>query len=176
MAGVGPFLTSIDQIREVQWGKAWQWDCKFASAPAPFTGFFPATEAKRNISQVQSHGFVGFGDTFDIPFASGARTFAVTFLDDHQGTLMKWLDDWIELSMMSRGQGTARLGNIVKSALLVQSDGRGLAMRSASRMTMRQWELWVYPIGELTFSGSSNSEFTKYIQTFRIAGITNPGD
>lgn len=166
MATGGPYLKTFAQARHVEWGKSWKWDSQFPDAPAPFDAFFPATEASRGISELETHSFIGFGDTFDIPFASGLRTFNVTFIDDMNGTLMKWLDDWMELTTLNRGEGTARLADAVKPCKLAQLNNMG--------DTMREWYLQVYPFGSFSYTGSSESKFTSYILSFRIAGIDNP--
>ena len=166
MASGGQFLKSLAQARSVQWAKSWQWDSYFPGMPAPFQTWFPATEASRSISELETHSFTGFGDTFDIPFASGIRTFNTTFIDDHHGTIMQWLDDWMELYTLNRGYGTERLGNVVRPCQLSQSDGMG--------NEYRRWQLQVYPFGSLTYTGNSESRFQNYMVSFRIAGIDNP--
>lgn len=166
MASGGPFLQTLAQARAIDWGHSWQWDCQFPAAPPPFGGWFPATEANRGISELETHSFVGFGDTHDIPFASGARSFNVTFVDDHTGTLLTWLSQWMELYTLNYGQGTERLANIVRQCLLVQGDATG--------NMARMWSLQVFPFGSLSFASSSESTHRRYIVSFRIAGVDNP--
>lgn len=166
MASGGPLLRTLAQTRTVQWGKFWQWDSLFPDAPAPFNTWFPATEASRGISELETHSFTGFGDTFDIPFASGIRSFNTTFIDDHVGTLMQWFDDWMELDTLDRGNSTARLGNIVRPCRLAQLNGIGAVVRD--------WELQVFPFGSFSYVAGSESKFMSYMLSFRIAGITNP--
>lgn len=166
MSSGGPFLKSLAQARGVSWAKSWQWDSQFPTAPSPFNGWFPATEAQRDISMVDTHSFVGFGDTHDIPFASRARSFNVVFTDDDQGTLQQWFDDWIELYMFGRGQGTERLANIVRPCKLVKLDTTG--------SIKRYWSMQVYPVGDYTYGVSSESKFQSFMLSFRIAGLDNP--
>lgn len=167
MPSGGPYLQSLLQARQVDWGKSWQWDCRFPDAPVPFNTWFPATEAERQVSNMQVYEFNGFGDAFDIPIASKTREFNVSFIDDHDGSLLKWLDDWMEFYTLSRGTtGTARLSEIVRRADLVQLNTIGTVVRS--------WSMIVFPIGELTFRGNSESGFARYLLSFRVAGLINP--
>ena len=168
MASGGPYLRSLAQTRTLDWGKSWQWDSLFPTAPGPFRTWFPATEASRNISELETHSFVGFGDTFDIPFASGIRTFNVTFLDDDRGTLMQWFDDWMEFYTLNRGDSTARLANIVRPCRLAQLGARGAVD------VVHEWSMQVYPFGSFSLVTNSESKFMSYMLSFRIAGLDNP--
>lgn len=170
------FLSTIAQARAVEWGKSFSWDVRFPAPdgpPPPFDAWFPATDCDRIVSQVQTHTFVGFADSFDIPLASGSRTFTVTFGDNDQGVLQDYFTSWIEekllgnpgdLSTALGTQGTARLADVVRTCQLARLDARGLIQRV--------WNLSVFPLGPFNSVRDSNSAMQTHIVTFCVAGVT----
>ena len=61
------YLTNIDQIRAVEWGKSYLWDIKFEDAPAPFDSWFPAIDVEEHLASLESQSFEAYMTQFKIP-------------------------------------------------------------------------------------------------------------
>ena len=98
------FLTGIEQLRSVEWGKNYLWSVRFqAKSPydlkAPFDQWFPAIEIEENISTLISLPIEAYMATYKIPKSTSVFDVRLTFMDDLNHTVFDWLDDWVVNSL-----------------------------------------------------------------------------
>lgn len=175
----------IDNLRGISWGKKYLWAVTFLEpkAPTPFESFFPASDIEITDSLIESFVFEQGQSTFRAPQKTNARQVSITFYDDIDGTLFKWMSDWINLDILNNGKYVSCLlddhkpegdrlvnfqqGNRVWPVRKIQfcKLGNGLDPIKGTEQI-----LTVYPEGELQLSGSSGSEACVFTVAFNIVG------
>lgn len=159
------FVDSITQVRSVEWAPSYLWDVKFPSAPSPFSEWFPATAIEQELLTVNSHSFEAGLTTFDFPKASASKTLSITFHDDEQHSLQRWLRDWVENGVfLQQGRYVNYLMDLVREVHVLKLDRRRIPISGSPEM------YYVYPEGGMTFSGNSESGALDFTVSFRIAG------
>ena len=159
------YLTSIEQIRKIQWGRAHDWDIKFEDPKLgePFNQWFPASDVEENIATLQTFQFEGgIWDNLQIPKSTTPCTLKVTFYDDEKHTLLNWLDNWINKEILNDGEGVSPLEDCIKIVTIAKLD----SMKNPIHLT----SYYVFPEGEITFAGKSTAEAHVYTMNFIIAG------
>ena len=165
------FLTGIEQLRKVEWGKTYLWDIKFLSGekdklPAPFDQWFPATNVDETLYDIAAYSFDGGMNTgLKIPQSSNAKTIRITFVDKgfEKGslTLAEWLSAWAN-AVVGNGKYVLTLYEAVKSLIITK-------MNSQREITAAS-SYYVFPEGKLSFVGTSESGIPTYDANFIVAG------
>lgn len=123
------FLKSLNQIREVEWGRSYLWDIKFtddpiyqiSELPAPFKDWFPAVDIDENVATLESFAFEGGQTAFRVPARTSPFELKITFLDDENYTLLDWVRTWINKDILKDGAGTvATLAEAIKTVEIVR--------------------------------------------------------
>lgn len=188
---VSNFLESgsgITAIRSVEWDKKYLWVVDFVdpAPPAPFDKFFPANDVTVPLSVIESKLLDLPHSTLSFPTRSLQQDFRITFYDDEQKTLLRWISDWQKLDLLNLGKFTSGLGD---SHQVVAPDSFGDSQRSvrplrqvrvgfldAAREDVMVKNFWVYPEGEIAFFGGQQSEAQTYQVTFKVLkdGVGTP--
>lgn len=157
MAG---FLNNLSQVRAIEWGASYLWDIKLEGAPAPFSDWFPATDV--DINNITTTSFVGTMSTteFKSPMNKSAPDMSITYLDDEEGTLHHWFEEWLNSTVSN--EGVLTLAEAVKTLHVIK-------YRRDKSVVYRKSYL-VYPDGGHPFKGTSSSEADQHNLNFNIAG------
>ena len=155
-------LRSLDQVRDIAWGKQYLWDIRFDGAPAPFDEWFPAIDCRENIGTVASFEFEVPGGTAKIPQKSSVFGISLTFHDDEDLTLLNYFDDWINSDIFQEGNHTATVDEIAR---LLQ-----IQKLNTKREVVQTREYWVYPEGGFNDPRTSASESVVYTLDFAVVG------
>ena len=163
------FLKDINDVRLITWGKTHLWDVNFINEkiPAPFDKFFPAVDIQEPLASLQTAP-VGLAQTdLSIPQKSGLHKLNMTFPDDEKGTLSSWLQEWMNVIILSNERGfVATVEESVKQLMVVKLDSNREQVKSPTTY-------YVFPEGELLFAGNSESGAVMYTMSFDVAGIAS---
>ena len=183
----------IDQIRTVEWGRRYLWGIKFLSTtnstaalpPAPFDSFFPASDVEFPVSVLDSYSFEYAQSSYKIPKQSSVKQISITFFDDTESKLMRWLKDWVEIDLLNFGNFVSCLedDHKISDIRLGATDSFGNDRQIAPVRTVEIQQLSpsfeptglkflfdIYPEGEINFSGTSASEANTYAINFVVVG------
>ena len=176
--GLGLNSIGIGQLRSIEWGKKFLWDIKFVdpqdhiSGPNParglgkkFQDFFPASDVRENIGTMTSYEWQIYMSTFKTPRQTSLFDLDVTFFDDATDTLLNWIDDWINITILNGGQFLTPLEECVRLLQVRKLNGR--------RETISENSYWVFPEGPISYLGSSSSDPKQYFLKFIIAGTAS---
>lgn len=161
------YLDSLEMIRSVNWGRKYLWDMRFdptTPAPAPFNTWFPAVTVDEDIAKLESHSVPGFLTDYNIPLRSKQKFIKITLEDDVKNTLSQWFSQWVNVTILQHGNGIAALTTAVKFLHLVKLN--------PDRTPITQADYWVYPDGDITWNGTSETGSQQFTVNFVIAGIS----
>lgn len=174
--------TGITAIREIEWDRKYLWLVEFIDAelPEPFNKMFPASAFTRLGASVESDTF-RFGQTeIALPVRGGqTENINVTFYDDINRTLYRWMSDWMNLDILNDGQFVSGLKD---RHTVVRPDAFGkrravqpvrtmkISLLDGYRKEFRAMLFDVYPTGDLEYSGAQVSEAQEYSITFNVVG------
>lgn len=168
------FLTDINQIRTVKWGKPYLWDVRFHAEgdyaiPQPFNNWFPAVEVEENVLTLESYNFDAFISTYKIPKSTTLFDIKITFLDDENHTLMGWLRDWVNITILNDENYVSRVADpgVLRTIQIAKVNSKKEQIYVDS--------YFVYPEGALYFQGTSDSGAQMMIMTFIIVGQPGGG-
>jgi len=153
---------SIDKVRNIEWSRSYLWDVKFPDAPAPFNDWFPAIDVELNLATLNSYEFQGGASTYKVPQLSSAFDLKITYVDDINDSLTRWISDWINADILSENNTLKPLKQIVKMVQIMTLD--------LDRTPLHVYSLWVYPEGSIYFHGDSNADPHTYTVDFVIVG------
>lgn len=171
------WLNSINQIRKVQWGLSHLWDIKFVDPRgkllAPFNEWFPASDVEENLATLNTFSFEGgIYDNLQVPKSTTLQTVRITFFDDEHHSLATWISNWINYEILGGENSSdpfayqiAPLQDCVKQLFIQKVNSR--------QQNLDINAYWVFPEGEITFSGKSTSEVHSYSMNFIVAGKIN---
>lgn len=155
-------LRSIDQLREIEPARSWNWDLFFPDAPAPFNEFFPAVDVSADVFNLESFASNVYLNNVRTPLRSGDRNLSITFFDDVDRSLEAFFEEWVQETILNGGEYVATVTDAVKQVYLRYTNPQ--------REIVKQRVLWVYPEGSFQFRGNSESEITNHTLEFVIAG------
>lgn len=176
--------SGITAIREIEWDRKYLWLIEFVNAelPEPFDKMFPASAFTRLGASIESDSF-RFGQTeLALPVRGGqAKNISITFYDDINRTLYRWLADWMNLDILNDGMFVSGLKD---SHTTVRPDAFGnmravqptrvvkISLLDAYRREFKSQLLEIYPTGDLEYSGAQVSEAQEYTITFNVVAET----
>lgn len=174
----------ISLLRSVDWDRRYLWIAEFEKGeqepPAPFNEWFPAATVDINNRSIAGEEFT-FGQTkLYIPTSSDtASTISVTFYDDVNRTLYRWLTDWMQLDIQNNGQFVSGLRD---DHQCVDFDSFGqirnvqpvrtlnIILLKLDRSNFSVFRYAVVPSGDLPRNLSQGSEAVEFTMTFHIVG------
>lgn len=178
---------NIEHLRRVEWAKRYLWIVDFDGfkPPAPFDNFFPANDIQVPMSIVESRQIDLPNDSLNIPIRTTQRDLRITFYDDSNNTLLRWFTDWQKLDILNLDMFVSCLGDSHDTVAPDSSFGKvrpvvpvrqiKLALLNPGRDQVLVKNFWVYPDGEILFSGNQQSEAQTYTVNFKIVQDGIPG-
>jgi hypothetical protein len=161
----GLWLKNVECLRTVEWSKSWLWDIRFPDGPGIFKDWFPATDVEENVWSLADKNWDAGFTSFAIPQRTSFFSLKVTFIDDICLSIEEWLDTWVNEEILGGGKYTHTLEDICKEVHVAKLDNKhGLVALN---------EYYVFPKGELFFSGNSQSGLHSNSIDFVIAGTKN---
>lgn len=170
----------IDVLRNVSWDKRHLWTVDFIGVeiPRPFNSFFPAQDITYTLANIETDT-IPFGQTeILIPAKQKAKEVTITFYDDENKTILKFLKDWIDLDIFNNGEyvsGVDDNHNVVVKRLVDIGTNQvrptrdiEIKLLDSYKKTVMSNKYAIFPTGELTFSGSHASEASTYTMSFFI--------
>ena len=163
------YLTSIDDLRAIQWGVTYDWDIRFPDAPFPFSKFFPAVEVSEPQAALQFHQETFFIDTYRIPWNKLPQDLRIVFHDNTNGILLDWIQRWINKTIFNNGAGVSPIGTdgVCKRV--------HISKLNSKREIVKTSAYWVFPDGVVDFLGNNAPDVLTYSINFVIAGIIERG-
>lgn len=180
--------TGITSQRSVDFDKNFLWVVDFVGGgdslkpPAPFDAFFPASDVTFKLASLNSNEFVQGQSKFSFPQSSNVKDISITFYDDEQRTLQKWMSDWINLDILNNGK---YMSGLLDNHVTVANDSFGesrqvkpvrhirLLLLNAFRKDVLIRNYKIYPDGDIDFSGSQASQATQYTMAFKVVEDLN---
>ena len=158
------FLKHIEQVRSIDWGKAYLWDILLPDAPPPFHKWFPATDVEEPLFNVESFNFDSSMGVHKIPLRNGgAPVMKITFLDNDRHALSDFFEEWVDDQVLPKDRTTVNwVESAVKSIMIAKYDH--------THSNIKTVNYWVYPEGELGFHGSGESSSEPLVLDFVIVG------
>lgn len=165
--GLGPYLKSANTLRTVQWAKGWLWDCKIPDAPAPFNTWFPGTDYSEDLFVPGEPKRIKIGArTYQIPGDRDCEEMSLTFIDNDQGVLQAWMEDWVDNTLYRENGTVATLSEGVKEFLFARLDGQ--------RNYIQLRDMWIFPKDKIdvTFGSDDHASFIAFTLKCEIAALT----
>jgi hypothetical protein len=170
----------VGRLRTVEWGRQYLWECKWGglskeqAIPAPFDGWFPASDITVGSATISSHSFESFISTYSFPKGTQAETISLTFFDNVDHVLFNWVKSWIK-EIVSPGKPTDDNPNADTDSSYTRTLDEcvrllNLTLLDPGRDPIKSLSYWVYPEGSLQFTGTSDSAPLQYTVTFNIVG------
>lgn len=184
--------SGIGQLRSVEYAKKFLWEVSFGgkglavlAPPEPFADFFPATDIDMDEAILESYRFEQYMSSYEVPWKTGARSMTITFNDNDDNAIFKWMSDWINIDILNHGHFISALldDHFIVSANnpeLSGTDSFGVArgvmplrqvkvsMLTPGRSKVLTRNFLVFPTGKLNFNGSQASQAQSYSMTFAI--------
>jgi hypothetical protein len=155
------YITSINQMRGVEWAKNFLWDMMIVGAPAPFDSWFPATEVTEPLASLASHQFTHHIQEFAVPKNTTMSQMSITFLDSYNYKLAQFMSDWYA-SILGDYTGLQCLTDAVKEIHIQKLSYR--------RNVLSHHQYWCYPDGAFNLQLSSSPGPLTHQITLNVAG------
>jgi len=173
----------IETIRSINYGTTYLWTVDFIDTngikpPAPFDAFFPASEVTFNLGIINSHTVEMGQSSITFPRNTTFKTVDVTFFDDENRSLQRWMSDWMNVDLLNYGEF---MSGINDSHQVVAADSFGNSSRSVQPMRHIRIALLdkyksetvvynynVVPDGNIDFGGTQASEASQFSMKFNI--------
>lgn len=157
------WLTHLNQVRQIQWGRNHLWDVYFPKFPSPFDRWFPAKEVKWDPYETSSHDISGTYKNFKIPIGTSEAKLTLSGIpDDEEGTIYKFFNDWYN-DIYNHPDGLLTLGEAVKEVQV--------AKLNSMKEPMWIKTFYVYPEGGNPWNRDGSAEVTELDYDFVIAGM-----
>jgi hypothetical protein len=173
--------TGITALRSVEWDKKYLWTVDFNGTyrpPAPFDKFFPANTVVAPFSFLESATLDLPNNTMHYPKREQQHDIQITFYDNDQRALLRWMTDWQRLDILNYGNFISGLGD---THTVVGADSFGVSNRQVwpvrpvqiglidanhDQVLIKNYQ--VYPDGEITYNGSQESGPQTFTVNFKV--------
>ncbi|QIG71456.1 hypothetical protein EVB32_344 [Rhizobium phage RHph_TM39] len=156
-----PFLKSIDQLREVQWGTTNLWDIRIPSAPSPFNAWFPAVDITENRIFSSSFTTPFFLKQYKFPQNSSTPELQMTFADSVKKSLSTWLQAWHD-EIYDDSDGVMCIDDAAREIIVCKLDTKKNIIKSTT--------YFAYPDGNVQESLNSQADLKLYSVAFNVVG------
>jgi hypothetical protein len=184
--------SGIGQLRSVEYSKKYLWEVSFGGRgddtlppPAPFADFFPAIDLDMDEAILQEYGYEQYMSTYNVPHKTQAKEISLTFNDNDDNALFKWMSDWINIDILNHGHFISAIldDHIIvdkknPNAVSVDSFGNSrkvkplrkmsVSLLSSGRSKVLTRNFLVFPKGKLAFNGSQASAAQTYSMSFVV--------
>lgn len=156
---------NLEKLRQIEWSASYDWEIRIddPSLPNPFNEFFPVITVDEEIGNVESQTFEIYNRTYSVPSGLGQNEMTITFYDDDNHTLEKWMDNWINNEIFHQDEANTYVSTLkeaCKELHLVKLDRKQATKRLTTHI--------VYPNGQFQFSGSTEADATIFTVQFNI--------
>jgi len=179
---------SIDVIRSIDYDTKYLWAINVVgngTPNAPFDKFFPAQDVTLPFAISETETIEFAQSSVQVPIKTTGKELSITFYDDENRTLLKWLSDWINIDIQNGGKFMSgiydnhtieSIGSVVRSTKItggervipVRTLSISLLSKNKKVDTTTSYSYDVFPVGELTWSGDHSSEAQTYTMRFAI--------
>lgn len=168
-------IPTVEKLRTVSWSKSFLWAFKFEAregneyaVPNIFADWFPAVDFEDTLASVENYTVQGPLSSYKIPQRTREKGFRLTFTDDETGTLLRWFEEWMELSMFNKGSAE----DIEDGIATLDEVARKITYRSykTTTETSIRRNYLIIPEGDLVEIGNSESDRKTYSLQFAIVG------
>jgi hypothetical protein len=188
----------METIRNIEYDAQYLWVVDFnhgtALPPEPFSTWFPANNVNFQLANLETEIIITGQDSFKIPKGGTPKEVTVTFYDNNNRDLLRWITDWIEIDIKNRGYFMSALKD---NHAIVGTDGKTttkgldsfgkprkvqpvrqikLSLLDKYKRTIKTYGFFVFPEGVVNYEGSHSSEATQYTVTFNIVGVSVTND
>jgi hypothetical protein len=151
----------MTQVRDINWGKTFNWDLRIPGAPAPFNNWFPATEIDRGHGALSQETITVGPYSFEIPNGGQQKQLRLTFADDDKATLENWIADWFNKRVLSdEFGGVAPLEDCMEQFQVALLDN--------ARQLVATVIYLVTPVGTYNSQRDSQAQNTILVASFNI--------
>lgn len=157
------YLSSLNQVRKIEYARSYSWDVRFPDAPSPFNSWFPAIDYTDSLNISQSFKQNWYLKTYSVPQNSGLPDVMLTYYDDVNNTLANWMTKW-HSSIYDDARGLLYLEDAVRPLYIAKLDNKKNVISTKI--------YYVYPEGTVIESGNSQSDVKQYSAAFTVAGMT----
>lgn len=163
------FLENLGQITKIEWERSYLWDVKFESVggsavpPSPFSDWIPAVSVEDEIFKLNPFNFSAPGGSYSVAHMTDIKGITIEFHDDIDRTLLNWFEEWSkEILLEDEGPNVVNyLESIARTITIAKLD--------LDRSIISSNTYNVMPVGELNFSGNSESDTpTKTINFVKV--------
>lgn len=156
------FLSGIDELRSINWGRKHDWELRFPDAPAPFKTWFPAADIEESLSSHEPETIQIANTSFNIPSKRNALNLKITFYDDENSTLASWIAEWMDSMTSVNGvQGVVTpVKDAVRQVVVQKLKMTGTVVSAVTYL--------VFPVGEIAYNGANDNGVQTYSQSFAI--------
>lgn len=181
------FSAAVNELlRTIEWDKKYLWRIKFIpwgssltdvalgalNIPPMFLDGFPAIDIDVGKAVLNAWEKEVYMSGVKIPLNTSVREIKITFLDDVNGALEKWISDWINVDILNCGRFTSCLYD---SHQRCQGFGKVQPLRKLMVERLNEQGNFafanfydVFPVGELSWNGAYTSESQSYSMGFVI--------
>lgn len=157
-------LNNISQVRSIDWNRAYLWDIRFLppdNPPAPFDSWFPAVDVDDMMWSLTTYNPETPNFPLAIPTkAMQVRNLGITFQDDVYASIEMWLEEWVNGSILNRGECVSTLFEIIRRVEVLRL--------SLDKKPIFRCIYEVYPTDTFTFTGRSESISNQYQTYFNV--------
>ena len=165
-------MLTIDWLRSIEWARSYKWEVEFLTTsysdlpapPAPFNEFFPASDVDFGSKSINTSAIESPIKPAEIPFGTDVHHMSITFYDNDDYVLMGWLEDW----MKAVNGGGKYVLSLTEASLQVN-----LRLLNSKDMITKEYALYVFPMGEVKYAGTSESGVAQFTGEFVIVGDLN---
>lgn len=154
---------TLTQIRKVQWGRSFDWELKFLTndLPKDFTSWFPAVEVDLGLFDISSQSFDLAHGSVHVPRNRNENNIRITFLDNMNCDLEKWLFNWGN-SIKPLDGGLLTLEESVKRIFINKL--------SVQKTLVKSYSFLIYPEGIMQDTMNNQSSQKAFSQDFKVVG------
>lgn len=152
---------TLENVRAEEWSRGWLWELDFPDYTAKGKGFWPAVDVEEGVWSLTSQEWQMSTITIKAPNSAPSTDLRVTFIEYADHRIAKWLRGWYEEIHLADGT----IQYLVKAARLVN-----ISRLNLDRSVLYTNQYWVYPEGEASFHGASESAPEMTTQAFTIVG------
>jgi len=170
------YHVTVEQLRLIEWARSFNWAVRFPDyrTPGDFLEWFPATDVQYNFFWIDKMEFPAGLGAIDFPKSTSISPLTLSIVDGSRRRgpstnvlqLHQWLKDWGD-DMVDQTTGVLTLSEACRPIEIIHYNS---VSNLIGKVTYA-----VFPHGEASFVGGSDSEISKLDLTFSIAGTVVDG-
>lgn len=154
-------LTSIEQIRSVQWDKSNLWDIHIPAAIHPFDAWVPANDVEFGFRGIVNEAF-GSASGLEFPKSTSYPTLTISYMDDEDLSMTMFLKEWQEGIVNVEGTMVKTVYDPDVSKTII------ITKHNSKKENVLTINCLGYPTGQITYHGDSDGSTPIYSVQFTI--------